>query len=362
VTVNPELEAARLYNLGVQQRRAGKLAESIDAYRRAQQLTPEDPELLNNLALALQDDGRPSEAVPLLQLAVGLAPTLVAAHINLGNALRSSGERARAIPSYLRAIDLDDRSAVAHYNLFAAVYDDDPLAAEASLERALTLRPKHEMTRFQLAATRAWRLEQSEVPADLPPFLRDSYAFAAAERDDDTQLFSDTFAALDHGLSLARDAGPVVELGVRFGTSLRFLAARVAPDRVHGFDSFEGLPTEWQQLARGSYSTRGSLPEVPPNAQLHPGWFENTLADFAGPQLRLLHVDCDVYASTRLALDRLAPRLDSGSVIVFDDYLCNPQWRQDEHRAWTEAARAHGWRHRYCAFGFFSRQAVVKLA
>jgi len=360
--VNPEHEAARLYNLGVKHRRAGKLVAAIEAYRRAQRLTPEDPDLLNNLAVVLHADGRPMEALPLLQSAVKIEPTSVAAHINLGNAMRSVGERAGAVRAYRCAIGLDAAAAAAHYNLFAALHDDEPLEAEQTLERALALRPDHEMTRFQLAATRAWRLGQSEIASELPSFLCDSYAFAAAQRDDDTRLLADTFAGLALGLSLAPDAGAVVELGVRFGTSLRFLAERVSPDPVDGFDSFEGLPSEWHELQRGSYSTRGALPDMAPNVRLHAGWFDETLSRFDGPALRLLHVDCDLYSSTKSALEQLAPRIHRGTVVVFDDYLCNPQWRQDEHRAWDEAARSHGWRYRYAGFGFFSRQAVIVIS
>jgi tetratricopeptide (TPR) repeat protein len=170
--VNTEHEAARLYNLGVENRRAGKLVASIEAYRRAQRLTPEDPDLLNNLAVVLHQDGRPMEALPLLQFAVKLEPTLVAAHINLGNAMRSVGKRAGAVRAYRCAIDLDAAAAAAHYNLFAALHDDEPIVAEQALERALALRPDHEMTRFQLAATRAWRLGQSENAMTTRDFLR----------------------------------------------------------------------------------------------------------------------------------------------------------------------------------------------
>jgi hypothetical protein len=99
-----------------------------------------------------------------------------------------------------------------------------------------------------------------------------------------------------------------------------------------------------------------------PNVRLHAGWFDETLSRFDGPALRLLHVDCDLYSSTKLAIEQLGPWLDCGTVVVFDDYLCNPQWRQDEHRAWDEAARSHGWRYRYAGFGFFSRQAVIVIS
>ena len=57
--------------------------------------------------------------------------------------------------AYLTAIEVDPEDAAAFYNIHAALYDDAaPRAAEAALERALTLRPEHADTHFYLAALR----------------------------------------------------------------------------------------------------------------------------------------------------------------------------------------------------------------
>ena len=110
--------------------------------------------------------------------------------------------------------------------------------------------------------------------------------------------------------------------------------------------------------------TGGSLPDLPASAQLHPGWFVATLPafleSFDGP-LRLVHVDCDLYSSTAEALELLAPRIEPGTVVVFDEYLGNPGWQDEEHRAWTEAAGRHGYGFDYLAFSLFTKQAVVRV-
>ena len=49
-----------------------------------------------------------------------------------------------------------------------------------------------------------------------------------------------------------------------------------------------------------------------------PGLFEDTLQP-AGP-VALAHIDCDWYDSVRVCIDRIAPRLSIGGVIVFDDW------------------------------------------
>lgn len=145
---------------------------------------------------------------------------------------------------------------------------------------------------------------------------------------------------LMRALSAARVDGLTLECGVYFGRSLRFIAAQThAP--VHGFDSFEGLPEAWNvNEPAGAYSTGGRLPSgLPTNVVLHRGWFENTLPAFfaATPgEIRLLHIDCDLYSSTKTVLQCANARLVPGSVLLFDDFLGYPGYEQHELRAFEE--------------------------
>lgn len=150
--------------------------------------------------------------------------------------------------------------------------------------------------------------------------------------------------------ALAASAGDglTLECGVYFGRSLRLIAER-SDGAVHGFDSFQGLPEAWSALERaGAYSTAGRLPAVARHVELHPGWFEDTLPPFfaahSGP-IRLLHIDCDLYSSTRTVLEAADDRLVPGSVLVFDDFLGYPGYEQHELRAFEEfvSARGIGW-------------------
>lgn len=133
---------------------------------------------------------------------------------------------------------------------------------------------------------------------------------------------------------------------------------------MHGFDSFQGLPEAWGKNPRGAYSTGGELPAVPDNVRLHAGWYVDTLprfvADHDGP-VRFLHVDCDLYSSTKTVFDTLAERIVPGTVIVFDEYFCTARWREDEHRALQEAVERNSWSHRYLAFNLWSKQAAVLI-
>lgn len=153
---------------------------------------------------------------------------------------------------------------------------------------------------------------------------------------------------LQRALAAAPADGLTLECGVYFGRSLRLLAAG-SSGRVDGFDSFEGLPEAWSASEQsGAYSTAGKRPAVAANVQLHAGWFEDTLpAYFAenSESVRLLHVDCDLYSSTRTVLEAADRHLVAGSVIVFDDLLGYPGYAGHELRAFGEWATARhvGW-------------------
>ena len=158
--------------------------------------------------------------------------------------------------------------------------------------------------------------------------------------------------------------GCICEFGVYQGYTLRLLAQAAPERRVYGFDSFEGLPEQWREgFDAGAFST-----EIPrfeePNVELVPGWFENSLPTFlqrVDTPIALLHVDCDLYSSTRTVLQYLAPRLAAGAVVVFDEYLNYPGWQQHEHRALREA-QAAGFRFEYSAYTEAGEQLMITVA
>lgn len=170
----------------------------------------------------------------------------------------------------------------------------------------------------------------------------------------DAVMRPDRFALLRFALARAPQDGLVLEFGVEKGLSITCLAQATARE-VHGFDSFRGLPEDWSGTGetRGAFDRQGKPPEVPANVRLHIGWFDATLPAFLAARqgnVALLHVDCDIYASTRTVLDLLAPRIVPGTVIVFDEYFNYHGWRQHEYRAFQEFIAATGHRYRYLGF------------
>lgn len=171
-------------------------------------------------------------------------------------------------------------------------------------------------------------------------------------------------AMLGRCLKAAPASGGVAEFGVYHGLSLRRLARQV-DSPIHGFDSFEGIPEDWKPgEPKGSYSTRGRMPDMPPHVTLHRGWFEDTLPGFVAAQqerLRFVHVDCDLYSSTRTVLEGLRSLLQAGTVMLFDEYLGFEGFEQHEFRAWHEFTERHAIHYEYIAFELIAKQAAVRI-
>ena len=164
-------------------------------------------------------------------------------------------------------------------------------------------------------------------------------------------------------LAQAKNPGLLAEFGVRRGTSIRVLAAET-DQTVHGFDSFAGLPEPWVKAPAGVLTTGGDLPEVPANVTLHAGWFEDSLPPFLaahpGP-VRFANIDCDIYSSSRTVLWALADRIESGTILLFDELVGNRSWRQDEYKALSDYAAHFGVEWEVLAVNLPSKQVCIRI-
>ncbi len=132
----------------------------------------------------------------------------------------------------------------------------------------------------------------------------------------------------------------ILEFGVYSGATITTLANASPPTtRLFGFDSFEGLPEDWRPgYERGMFALE-TLPEVPENVTLVKGWFTDSLPGFIetlDAPLQLVHVDCDLYSSTKFVLEALRNHLDNHAILIFDEYLNYDGWEEHEYKAFQE--------------------------
>jgi hypothetical protein len=101
-----------------------------------------------------------------------------------------------------------------------------------------------------------------------------------------------------------------------------------------GFDSFEGLPEDWiPGWDKGKFHLNGFMPSVPPHVTLIKGWFNETVPDFIKQQnkkVSFVHMDADLYSSTKCVLDALKDYFDTDCVLVFDELLNYPGFDSDK--------------------------------
>ena len=133
-----------------------------------------------------------------------------------------------------------------------------------------------------------------------------------------------------------------LEFGVFSGRSINYIS-QFTQDTVYGFDSFEGLPEKWRDgFDKGMFNQNGSMPQVNTNVQLVKGWFNETLPGFIqahnNKKISFLHLDADLYSSTKYILDTLKGYLDTDCIVVFDELVNYPGFDGEtgELRAWYE--------------------------
>jgi len=176
--------------------------------------------------------------------------------------------------------------------------------------------------------------------------------------------FADRFALLDAALDLVTIQGLCCEFGVFEGESINYLARRAPALKFFGFDSFEGLPEDWRpEIRKGHFKSPRAFRTLP-NVTLITGWFAATVPAFLdshpGP-VAFLHIDCDLYSSTRTVFELLAPRIVTGTVIVFDEFFNYPGWKEGERKAFDEFTHDRSLAFDFVGFAVADSQVAVVI-
>lgn len=362
-----------LCNLANLQLEAGEFDDAQGNYGRALALAPDNAVIHRNLGTLYLKRFQPAPAVTHFEKAIEARSDDASAHNSLGVALTELGATTRAVGAFRRAGELAPDFVEPLFNLHGNLVDlGDIDGAIDCMRHAVDIDPANATHRFFLGALLQYHGQEDAGARILHALSDDGLARAEIES---WQYLRNLAPALppmtgsgrktfELAIGQAPDTGLVLEFGVYHGKSIRQIAA-LAGSVVHGFDSFEGIPEDWGAEPRGSYSTQGRLPEVPANVTLHPGWFEHSLPEFLGREtgpVRFVNVDCDLYSSTRTVLDLIGPRIVTGSVIVFDEFIGYETWRDDEYRAFHEAAGRFGWTYEVLCFSFVTKQVAVRVA
>lgn len=198
-------------------------------------------------------------------------------------------------------------------------------------------------------------------------------------------VFGEAFRRMFEYLRGAKIEGDVFEFGTFRGYTARLMAQLMdelkTPGALYLFDSFEGLPDSPSEVDRRSYEialnkrwrpgnmgvepdmderVRAAVTAILPADRVHvvKGYFEDTLgAHVPNTQAALVHVDCDLYESSRLVLEEMFSKnlVQDGMLLVFDDFNCNraspfmgerralTDVFDKQERYWTSPWFSYGW-------------------
>lgn len=181
----------------------------------------------------------------------------------------------------------------------------------------------------------------------LPPFL--PVELHGIKRVDDIRTFA---------IDLAPYNGVWAEFGVAGGDSAKHFMPRMNHVTFHLFDSFQGLPEEWDFNGDINLVGRYAQPFVPqfddPRVIVHVGMFADTLPKVDMGVLDFVHIDCDIYSATKTVFEHI--KVKSGTIILFDEYHGYAEYENHERKAYMEWSERTGNRLQWLAI---SRKEAV---
>ena len=269
-----------------------------------------------------------------------------------------SGLRAGARDKLQRALRevLDQQAREQERRHEQLVHELQGVRAEVAALRAEAAVLRSGLTDFEVRARRDLHFA-GEVSA-----AAESAAFALAELPS-VPTFPHPDDTLRYAAGLVQVPGMALEFGVASGHTLRLMVGGLPGRKVVGFDVFTGLPETWRTGFPAGAFAQKLLPDVP-GADLVVGLFDESLPGFLAEHdepVAFLHLDADLYSSTRTVLDLVGPRLVAGSVVLFDEYFNYPGWQAGEHRAWQEYVERTGLTFRYEGYTYNHEQLIVTV-
>jgi hypothetical protein len=181
------------------------------------------------------------------------------------------------------------------------------------------------------------------------------------------ELYFNRWYFFDAIINQSMRSRPFYEFGVWRGEAFKYLIKSFK--KGYGFDTFTGLPEDWYggdgSVAQkaGTYTSDGNVPNIK-GGEFIVGKFEDTLPIFYSeprPVASVINFDADLYSSTLCALNYSKSVMDKHTVLIFDEFIINESWEQDEFKALNEFCSINHCSYEVVAISFFTKQVAVKL-
>ena len=357
-------EFANAYNnMGFVLQNQGKLEKAIEAYKKALFIKPDFAETYINMGTVLREQGKPKEAIESYKKALTIKPDSAESYINMGGAFWERGKMKEGVEAYKGALSIDPDNAGAYWNLYGTA--QNIREAKKWIEKCLKANPNHLQAKLTMSALMFYEgnetrfRELAKSPLKNHPHMRSfNWVFNLPKL---PSLYFHRWTLFDQMIAMSKKDRPFYEFGVWRGESFKYLIKTFK--KGYGFDTFEGLPENWHNEKAGSYSSKGSIPKVD-GGEFIKGKFEDTLPDFFSKKrsmASIINFDADLYSSTICALNFSKQVIDRNTILIFDEFLINKNWEQDEYKALEEFCTKNHLTYEVLAISFFSKQVAVRL-
>ena len=344
-----------------------RYAEALSVNQTLVMLSPEDAAAHYNLGIILKELGRLKESEASYRKAISLNSGYAEAYNNLGVILQELGKLEEARTSFIQAIKFKPDHADAFWNLSSC--EKNIKNSEQWIDQCLLADKNHWKARLTKAALSFYQGKKSDFENLMQTELKKtgymrsySWAFNLPNL---PELHFGKWYFFDSVIKKSIVSRPFYEFGVWRASSFKYLINTFK--KGYGFDTFTGLPEDWDVVShiekKGNYSSDGITPKIK-GGEFIVGKFEDTLPEFFSkkrPLASLINFDADLYSSTICALNFSKQVIDKNTVLVFDEFLMNDSWEQDEFKALNESCYINNCEYKVVAISFFTKQVAVKL-
>ena len=281
----------------------------------------------------------------------------------IGAANIGLGKLDEAIEAYNKTLSIKPDYTSSYWNLYGT--SGNIKEAKKWIEKCLKVDPNHEKAKLTLSALKFYDGDKSEFGALTKSPLKDhphvrsfNWTFSLPKL---PPLYFNRWSLFDQMTKLSKKNRPFYEFGVWRGEAFKYLIKTFK--KGYGFDTFEGLPEDWHNEKAGTYSSEGNIPNVD-GGEFIVGKFEDTLPDFFSekrPMASIINFDADLYSSTICALHFSKPVIDEHTILIFDEFIINENWEEDEYKALEEFCVNNKCTYEVLAVSFFTKQVAVKI-
>lgn len=345
---------------------------AIKYYSKAISANDKIPEIYFNLGNCYSSLNETDKSILNFKKAIDLKDEYAHAHNNLGSQYMLSGDYNSAVIAINKALEIDPDLHEARLNLTLLFILENKIEdAINALNKAIQLGNKNNMIIFYYAIINSFSgnnvileelLEKLESNNFLSIWLS-SWEFLFSKRSKSFSLLGNRKDNIDLALQETIENGLYLEFGVGQGSSINYISNSIEKD-IHGFDSFEGLPESWNHLPEKAFSSDGVPPALNSNIIIHKGYFEETLPHFCNEykeKISFLHIDCDLYNSTKSIFSYLEDMIVSGTIILFDEMISYDGFEDHEFKAFKEFIIKTDKDFECIRMSYFTGQVIIRI-